>query len=234
MKKLCLLCIFLIGIVAHAQRNMPLPEGDWYVITGSMEAKLSIDDKYLILNPIPRTDDGYKRPADTIKIVKQGKAGLILMEKDGEREMALFRVQMLDNGNSVSLSEVETSESKETLLDIMENTPEPTDRELFDTNFIFSKSVYDSFKSNKGYDKMTAEDLKTALIARNSRSKRMQDYLDANPDADIQEYKIRRMTQDVLEKTFLVLGYNPYLEVEYNFRETFADKEEIINLLEQQ
>lgn len=228
-----MVCLALISFEAYSQKHASLPEGDWYVINKNMQARLSISSEYLILNSIDSTVDGYQRPADTIKVVKQGEHGLVLMEKDGEDKLAMFRVHLEDEGKVVRLSEVKTSESRQELLDFMDANEPPTDLELFDANYIYSKEIYEGLKAARGLDQISAEHLKDALYKRYQLGKRMEDFMNQNPELGLSEYRIGRMEQLLFNKTVIVSGYNPFLEVAYNFADTFSDDEEIMKLLDE-
>ena len=94
---------------------------------------------------------------------------------------------------------------------------------------LFSKVKMEKMKEAPGLDEITRKDLLESLSWREAIGKELKAYLDSNPGKS--PNRIYRMVENYRNQKLVLLGYNPYKQVIYNWQKQFEGDEEIIKLL---
>ncbi|BFP43313.1 hypothetical protein FGF1_41580 [Flavobacteriaceae bacterium GF1] len=94
---------------------------------------------------------------------------------------------------------------------------------------LFTKAKMEKMKEAPGLDEITRKDLLESLSWREAIGKELKAYLDSNPG--MSPNRIYRMVENYRNQKLVLLGYNPYKQVVYNWQKQFDGDEEIIKLL---
>ena len=214
---------------AQGEGGLEHTKGTWYMFSSMTDARVEVYEKTIVLSQILKYEDVDPRPADTIHILSRGKSGLLLCEKKDEPEMAVLRLTNEDG--VLQITEVLTSEDKNELIEEMESNEGVSGSELFKANYMYSEEVFLNLDKAKGLDEVTADDLEKALLKRNEFGRKMEEMMRKDPELEEDRYRLRRIGEKLMNRTFLQLGYNPFKEVEYNFETMFPNRPDLIELL---
>ena len=92
--------------------------------------------------------------------------------------------------------------------------------------------MIDKLEKAPGLDKLTREDLLTAMQWRRPLSEKLQKYLEDTGGK--RQFMIYRFVETYRNQKLVELGYNPYKRVTYNFAKQFEGDEEILKLLNEE
>lgn len=97
------------------------------------------------------------------------------------------------------------------------------------TQYVYSETKKNEIEKAPGLDEITREDLIKSLSWRKEIGEMLKTMVEENPD--LSRFRVRSYIEEYRKLKLVMLGYNPYKQVEYNWQKKFADDEEIIKLL---
>ncbi|MEL6975891.1 MAG: hypothetical protein AAGL29_10915, partial [Bacteroidota bacterium] len=86
---------------------------------------------------------------------------------------------------------------------------------IWNQQMLFSRARINDLLEAPGLDKITREDLITALNWRGEIGDKLKNYIEDNPD--MSPYRLSRLVENWRNQKLVTLGYNPYKQVVYNW-----------------
>ncbi len=227
------LLIFLFCTVAifssKAQTDTIQPQ-KWYTYLG-MERLMSIsehDDKFILDLVSNDTLLTNSKAADTIHIIKKLDENHFIIQKSSRSNYGLLKRTKFAGDEMISVGTYAEGETLESVEKKYNEGMLPSWKSL-EERYFYSKYKIEKLKNAPGLDQITRKDLLTSLQWRKPLGEKLKMYLeDSNGE---RTYRVHRFVKDFRNRKFIELGYNPYLDIPYNFEKQFEGDEEVQRLL---
>ena len=221
---LTLICLFSIFTV-NSQEN-----STWYSYgMGGDKTRITELKDFILYQQVREEEGPYPARIDTVGIVKRlNNSTYVVTRRSREGDFAVMASAWLQNGNIKSIGIYYPSETAENAELLYKQEGLPVWKELT-TRWVFSEQKAQKLEGQPGYDEVTREALLEALSIRKQISPDITSYMKEHPNT--QSFRMYRFVENMAQKKFIELGYNPYKPVAYNFEKQFEGDEEVIKAL---
>lgn len=221
-----LVLIFLCSILAvYSQEN-----SIWYSYgMGGDKTKITEFKDFILYEQVVEEESPYPARIDTVGIVKRlNDSTNVVTKRSREGDFAIMASTWLQNGAIKSIGMYYPSETLE-IAELMYNEERlPAWKELT-TKWLFSEQKAQELEGQPGYDEVTRKAMLEALSIRKRIGPYLTAYMEEHPNT--QSFRLYRFVENMAQKKFIELGYNPYKPVPYNFEKQFEGDEEVIKAL---
>ncbi len=203
----------------------------WYLFSndGELSSYNEYENMILVRQEREIQDEQYQLRVDTIIVNKRldadhmivsnpGREGFGIMKRNDVKKDSIMKMWPLVEGKTIA--EVETKFNEKEVHSWM----------VLNARFFYSEAMIQAMKQAPGLDQVRREDLMTSLNFRKELSPLLEAYL--KDQQELPFYRLRRFVDAFRNQKLVLLGYNPYKRVRYNWHEQFKDDAEVMELLE--
>lgn len=224
------LLILLLGTAVLSQESpRALPEV-LYTLTqfGDVTRYEEKSNIFLVTEELELAQEDDTPRSDTIVIKKRIDSNTFIVGRPNLERVAVMRRTEIVKDSVYFFGPLFEGESEEVVLEKFQNEPTPAYASLF-SKILFTREKLLDLKDAPGLDRITRSDLLASLQWREGIGEAIQSYMVDNPEA--QFYRLRRMVDNYRNQKLVLLGYNPYKQVEYNWEKQFAGDDEVLQRL---
>ena len=184
---------------------------------------------FILYEEVKEKESPYPARIDTVGIEKRlNDSILVVTNRRKNGKFALMATTTIKKGAIQSIGVYYPSETVKAVEDKYRNEGLPVWSELT-TRWVFSEKKSSELEKAPGYDEVSREAILEALSVRKDINASLKAYLKAHPDT--QQFRLYRFVEMKGQQKFILLGYNPYKQVIYNFEKQFEGDEEVTKAL---
>jgi hypothetical protein len=228
--------IFLVMVMSCKAQDTIQPTNNvdsvqtWYAY--NMEGELGSctfqADKIIFKSPV---DSKNEKDISEVIIEKHLGDQYLLVRNNAKKPPYAVLSLRIANGNILKMAPVTKGTSVLEAEEQFKNKTIPEWISLTERDW-YSRETIEKLEKAPGLDKLTREDLLTALQWREPLAEKLQKYLEDT--GGNRRFMIYRFVETYRNQKLVELGYNPYKRVTYNLARQFKSDEEILKLLNEE
>lgn len=215
-----------------AENTHPIQE-EWFVysMSGEKNSCTIYEDKIIFKSP---WDTQSPKGIDTVYLETQKGLPInhVIAHNEGKKEpYGIFKIVKSPNGKKIAMTPIVSGNNAQEVVQKLakEGVPDWIDLRK---QILYSSEMIKVIDVLPGLDKVTPEDMLTALQWREPLSIKLQAYLEDTNGS--RSFMIYRFVENYRNERLIELGYNPYKQVIYNLEEQFKDAPEVLKLLKEE
>jgi len=186
------------------------------------------NNRFLITEERECYDENDAIRIDTLLIKEKIHNQNYIIARTGSNRVGLMQREIIVPDSIYAMAIPFQAESLEAVKKKFQESPELPWKSLL-SRPLFTKAKIEVLKGAPGLDQITREHLIESLSWRKAIGDQLKSYLDT--DTNVNQSRIYRMVENYRNQKLLMLGYNPYKQVTFNWQKQFQGDEEVMELL---